>query len=461
MLAQKTPVTALTMHLNDSWNSFYFQDLTNFKNQLLEDYQLRFLILNYLNQKRYWLRRFSIKKNNGFYFINVDTVSAQPLVFFQPLLLAKPIILNNKLTKSIQLKIFQLQKKLTPPLLLKNKFKQTNKSLVYNNVQIRTKKNYDLDFLTKIYKYLNRTQKQLINKFKFLNKQSNFKKFNTNNRFFSTNNNIKMQTFNFKKQNIIFNQKLPVVIKYLPKNFLFKKSSYNNNVLAQKPRKWLLFMRYIVKKFFLKKKKNWKMAITAWLIKWGHKKRFKRNILRRLNTFAYNKLAIERLTGALCFFSFTVAYWHVFDYKALRGFVAFERHHSKRFFNQLMAATHYTLSQGVPSVLTDYLRSVLQYESKHMPVLNALQSAAHYWLCYRGSTRILNSVLCQGVKFEVIGKLDGSERTRTWRTYIGSIPTSTFNSNIRYEQTIVATRYGILHVHVWLYYENNLSALSM
>jgi ribosomal protein S3 len=68
----------------------------------------------------------------------------------------------------------------------------------------------------------------------------------------------------------------------------------------------------------------------------------------------------------------------------------------------------------------------------------------------------LETTFCQGLKFEVIGKIDGSDRTKTWRVYLGSIPTSTFNSNIRYEQSLIATRYGIIHVHIWLYYPNIL-----
>lgn len=71
MLAQKTPIVALTLHFTESWSSLYFQELYDYKMQLFEDYKLRFLIINYLYCRRYWLRRLSIKRSNGLYFIGL------------------------------------------------------------------------------------------------------------------------------------------------------------------------------------------------------------------------------------------------------------------------------------------------------------------------------------------------------------------------------------------------------
>lgn len=469
MFAQKTPITALTLHLNDSWGSFYFQDLTDFQNQLIEDYQLRFLILNYLNLKRFWLKRFNIKKTNGFYYININTVAAKPKTFFQPLLL-NTLKTNKNMSSDLFMKqsnIITLHKSVDNKFMLKNKFKNTYTNNILLNKQSdlkNVKKLYNLYFLFKMYKKLTRINKNLSFYFK------NFKKVNTtfkkSKRYYSTitSNNNSFNTFS--KVKLIKNNNNNLLSKSIikpNKNLSLKKSTYfilnkktasMHNVLSNKPRKWLLFMHYITKKFFLKKNKTWMKVINAWLKKWGNKLRFKRNMVRQLVSFSDMKNTLNRLTGSLCYVSFSISYWYMLDYKALKGFVAFERHYKRRFFDQLMAATHYSLSQGVPVVLTDYLRMVLQYEVKHMPVLNALHNAAHYWLCYRNSTRILPNVLCTGAKFEVIGKIDGSERTKTWRTYIGSIPTSTLNSNIRYEQSIASTRYGILHIHVWLYYKN-------
>ena len=42
MLAQKKPIIALIINIHDSWGSLYFQNLNDFKIQLIEYYLLVF-----------------------------------------------------------------------------------------------------------------------------------------------------------------------------------------------------------------------------------------------------------------------------------------------------------------------------------------------------------------------------------------------------------------------------------
>jgi len=69
-MAQKTPLPALTVNYADRWNPTWFADLATFRQKLVEDYHLRFLILSYLRLKRYWLHLLSINQTGGLFFFN-------------------------------------------------------------------------------------------------------------------------------------------------------------------------------------------------------------------------------------------------------------------------------------------------------------------------------------------------------------------------------------------------------
>ena len=76
-MAQKTPLPAKTVMYADRWNATWFSDLANFKNKLMEDYTLRFLILGYLRKKRYWLYLFSINNSGGFFFFQMAILNSR------------------------------------------------------------------------------------------------------------------------------------------------------------------------------------------------------------------------------------------------------------------------------------------------------------------------------------------------------------------------------------------------
>ena len=70
-MAQKTPLTTLTVMYADRWNGTWFMELGNFQEQLIKDYQVRFLITGFLRLKRQWLQYLSIIKSGLFYFFQI------------------------------------------------------------------------------------------------------------------------------------------------------------------------------------------------------------------------------------------------------------------------------------------------------------------------------------------------------------------------------------------------------
>ena len=92
-MAQKSPLTALTVMYADRWNGTWFIELEDFRHQLMIEYHLRFLITSFLRLKRQWLFFLSINKSGGFYFFQIATLN---YLFTQQVKLPLP---KNKILK--------------------------------------------------------------------------------------------------------------------------------------------------------------------------------------------------------------------------------------------------------------------------------------------------------------------------------------------------------------------------
>lgn len=57
----------------------------------------------------------------------------------------------------------------------------------------------------------------------------------------------------------------------------------------------------------------------------------------------------------------------------------------------------------------------------------------------------------KGVKIQVSGRLNGAEIARTEKAIYGTVPLSTFKSDIDYRYLTALTTYGIIGVKVWVY----------
>ena len=219
MLAQKKPVTALTLGINSSWSSLYFQNIINFKNQLIEDFRIRFLICNYIAYKHHLLRRLVIKKINGNYFLGVHcvlSIPAQDLYFINwsipnfkyiykrninnyidinyyykkklklDLKLNQNLELNKKAKKEINLFLIKQKSfnKIILNILLNKNIKKINKNVYYfNNItkikykqllkrESNIKKKYLIIYKNYIYIYIKKKKKKKkIKKFYIIKKK--------------------------------------------------------------------------------------------------------------------------------------------------------------------------------------------------------------------------------------------------------------------------------------------------
>jgi len=57
----------------------------------------------------------------------------------------------------------------------------------------------------------------------------------------------------------------------------------------------------------------------------------------------------------------------------------------------------------------------------------------------------------KGVKIQVSGRLNGAEIARTEKAIYGTVPLSTFKSDIDYRYLTALTTYGIIGIKVWVY----------
>jgi hypothetical protein len=85
-MAQKTPLTALTIDYADRWNGTWFVELSIFRYKLIEDYHLRFLITCFLRIKKQWLYLLSVNHSGGFLFLQMMTCYSNAKVQTKPML---------------------------------------------------------------------------------------------------------------------------------------------------------------------------------------------------------------------------------------------------------------------------------------------------------------------------------------------------------------------------------------
>jgi len=57
----------------------------------------------------------------------------------------------------------------------------------------------------------------------------------------------------------------------------------------------------------------------------------------------------------------------------------------------------------------------------------------------------------KGIKVQVSGRLNGAEIARTEKSIFGTVPLSTFKSDIDYRYQTALTTYGIIGIKVWVY----------
>lgn len=458
MLAQKIPTTALLINNAETWNSLYFQDLNFFQNQLVDDFMLRFLFMAYIKSQRNWLHRFSIKKYMGSYFIQLFCISGTQKKRNFPIVFNYNKI-NSKLVKlQVNDSVWQKNKnKISPKFYWKKYLGQMLPKKVITN--LNTKTNWKvLSFITN-QKAMSLT---MFNRWKsnLKYKMEKHKRFKNMSKMRFTKSiakivtgsivyNQKRKLHKMKVSNNLINMVNTLHSVNLPKYTLNMNMQTLKSNISNKPYKLLQFSLKWVKKFFRRRTRKWNWAIMWWLKKWSHKLRFKKNMKKRLQMLQMYMMSAKSFTKMNCFIHYKVSSWLRRGYKMITYYMIFERNR-KPYLPQVLVATHYAISQGAPAVLTDLCRLYLTELTKHKQFLKCVHVALRYFLALQGLLVINPASYCTGARIKLVGKIDGRNRKGSINFLLGRIRTGSVFSTICYDQATIITRYGSLHVHIWM-----------
>jgi hypothetical protein len=108
------------------------------------------------------------------------------------------------------------------------------------------------------------------------------------------------------------------------------------------------------------------------------------------------------------------------------------------------------MSRGSANLVIDLLVRKLRRVYKHIPFLSCIEKICRYFMApYEGNLAFKHSV-CKGMEILFKGKLNGGDRSKTWRFKFGPVHTGTFYTNTREEHAKCMTRYGVFHIRVRL-----------
>lgn len=504
-MAQKTPLPAKTVMyadrflLSDTFNS------TDWNQQLMKEYHLRFILTSFLRLKRQWLHLLSIHKSGGFYFFNVVTLnylanskvknlleqtdkSKNLLTQLSSQLKQHPALIHNadvKTLTELQLPAWKKRvsaKKARTWLNLRNNSRIVMQDAWINptqaNNQTRVKLpdwmknnqhklalNYYYQPLTKFfgkakvsYVALNgavsRNSRNIINKDNksILNTTMQKRTFTT-----QTNNNFNTPGYQAHgdKQLVLLNRMLTpfqsqtqtelMHTNFSKHTFLTKK---NNLAMYQTANQ---VVSYFYKRIFkYKKYKSIKVGYTIVNKKYSQTLRYRRLKKRISTSVLFMCRALQRISGLRFFLSYVPLQWEKNTYHPLKKFVVFEKFGNQKYFTSTISVVHLALSRGSATLLTDLLVRKLRKAHTHTFFLSCVEKICRYFMAdYESHVASTNS-LCKGVEILFKGKLNGGTRSKTWRFKFGPVHTSTFFTNTREEHAKCMTRYGIFHIRVRL-----------
>ena len=129
----------------------------------------------------------------------------------------------------------------------------------------------------------------------------------------------------------------------------------------------------------------------------------------------------------------------------------FRRWGRQPFFLPTVSLVALSLMRGSCSLLMNWLVRLLKKSKKHSSILFLISVAFKYFLHQPDSSHLIASLPCAGVRFEVVGKIDGQDRAKTFRCQVGAIPTSTLRAPLDTEYAAVVTIYGVLGLTLWYF----------
>jgi hypothetical protein len=138
-------------------------------------------------------------------------------------------------------------------------------------------------------------------------------------------------------------------------------------------------------------------------------------------------------------------------YQAVKYRAVFSRWAKKRYFLPTLVVVLLALMRGSALLVVNWLKRLLKWSKTHSSILFCVGALFKYFLTNSESHRMLEDMVCGGVRLEVCGKIDGIDRAKTFRFQVGAIPTSGFSAPLDVEYAVCTTIYGALGVHLWFY----------
>jgi hypothetical protein len=136
----------------------------------------------------------------------------------------------------------------------------------------------------------------------------------------------------------------------------------------------------------------------------------------------------------------------------LRHVARFRRWQTARYFTATVMALLHSLMQGSAVLMANWLSLLLTRSPKHSSILYLVEAAGQFLLEDPDSPGFITPhIPSQGFKLHVCGKVDGREMADTFKAQAGAIPTSTLGAGLSHEFAPTHTIYGVLGIHFWLY----------
>jgi hypothetical protein len=202
--------------------------------------------------------------------------------------------------------------------------------------------------------------------------------------------------------------------------------------------------------FRYKKYSTIKVGYNMLYKKYGHRLKYTHVVRRLSSSMLMICRALNRVTAMQNYMYYLPLTWEKNNYKILKRAVVFERYVHQKSFVASVALLHLALSRGSANLVIDLLLRKLRRAFLHVPFLSAVEHICRFFMApYEGNTAFKYS-LCKGMDLIFKGKVNGSDRAKTWRFKFGPVHTSTFYTNTREQVAKCVTRYGVFNIKVRL-----------
>lgn len=506
-MAQKTPVPALTIALSGTWTSLWYYDFTEVQQSWSSNLQLHYLAGAYFALKRRLIHNFSVVQNNHLIYVNGNVVNLittkkepfrkQNFFLRAPKLLAKakrrflsPGVISPQLRTLSVIKSTPFRKSFKKKLRSKSRFsnKLTRKNYarwILNQYRsknpsvkktlVRTK--FSFNSLKKSY-WFNNAQpiKPIVffeskqtpvylqftkNSIRCKRSPVSRRRRNGGKRFFTTSS-IEAAPFLPTIQSIssIKTHSSRINKVYYLAGSKLEGGVYGNTNAAVLSRalyrRWVKDRRSFFRLRLVRRKKGkYRKVSLERKLKIIHSNRFKTHgkkhrYIRRFTKLSLLRLACQHVTGFKVRLNIRRYNFFTNSVKNLKFRAVFARWSRRDYFLPTVSIVLLALMRGSAALLVNYLHRLLKVAKTHSSILYLVSFALKYFLQESDQVdRVLASSPCAGARLEVIGKIDGQDRAKTFRVQVGAIPTSTLSAPLDCEYAVCGTRYGVLAINVW------------